>query len=117
MEGLPIRIAGVLVILACVLAYQNLDQALLRDLLLPIGLGIGAWMTVRNLLAVVVGGALLAAIHTNFNGGWIESIAYPVIAALCFLTAAVIWGRRFRQRIIDTREARWSARRERRETP
>ena len=113
-EGYALRIAGTVIILACVLAYQNVEQPLLRDLLLPIALGVGAWLTVRNLLAVVAGGAALAAIHTNLAGNWIESIAYPLVAAVCLGTAAFIWALRFRQRIEETREARWQARRERR---
>ncbi|MDP6376632.1 MAG: hypothetical protein QF515_14640 [Pseudomonadales bacterium] len=111
MSTLVLRISGVAIILVCMLIYRNVDAVLLRDLVVPIAMGLGTWLTIRNLTAVCVGAGLLALIHSDGGGNWIEAMAYPILGSAFLAGAGFIYLQRFRKRIADTHEARWQSRR------
>jgi hypothetical protein len=70
---------------------------------------------VQKVLAVALGAGLLAFIHSDLGGDWIAGFAYPALAAICAVILATILVGRFRSHIHATHEARWRARRERRD--
>jgi hypothetical protein len=108
---LAVRLAGVAIILGCVLLYRDHPDPVLRDLVLPAAIAVGALLAVRNVIAVALGAGLLAAIHWHPDGNWIERIVYPLAALVAFAIVATIWIRRFRERIATTHDARWRGRR------
>jgi hypothetical protein len=113
MTNLPWRIAGVLLLALCVVAYEPTATTLQHRLLLPLGMAFAAWLMVQNLAAVAFGTFLLAAIHGDPGArDPIDGIAYPVVAAIAGLLLLGILTQRFRARIRATHEARWRNRRQ-----
>lgn len=91
--------------------YDPESPAALHRLLLPALLAAGAWALVQNVAVVAIATAVLGVIHLDSEaGGWIDRFAYPAITAAALLTLAAIGVQRFRRRIVETREARWSER-------
>jgi hypothetical protein len=77
----------------------------------PALLALGAWALVRNVAAVALGTAVLAAIHSDLGAADpVTGVIYPSVAATASLVLAVIFARRFRARILATRAERWAPR-------
>ena len=113
MTNLPWRIAGVVLLAVCVVAYEPTADTAWHRLLLPLGMALAAWLMVQNLAAVALGTFLLAAIHGDPGAGdAITGIGYPVVAAVAGLTLLGILVQRFRARIRATHDARWQRRRD-----
>lgn len=116
------RLLGVAVVLLCVVFYEPAQGGLMQRLVLPLVMSISAIFIVQNVLSVMLAGALLAGIHSNWSlfsidlatevntEAWIEGFAYPTITILCLLIAGTILVQRFRRHIRATHDARWQAR-------
>lgn len=112
-EHLRWRLLGVLLLGVAVVVYQPSAGDPLNRLLIPVIMAMAAWLMVQNLAAVALGACLLAAIHSNpSSADWIDARAYPGLAALAAAILIMIFARRFRRRIEETREARWAPRRD-----
>jgi len=112
MTRLPWRLAGVVLLALCVVVYEPAGDSALHRLLLPLVMGLAAWLMVQNLVAVALGAFLLAAIHGDPGASDpVTGIGYPVVAAVAGLTLLGIFVQRFRARIEATHEARWQRRR------
>jgi hypothetical protein len=108
---LPWRVAGLTLLIACVLVYDPSSDSALQRLLVPLIMALGAWALIRNLTVVAMAVAVLAVLASApGSGDWITSLAYPATAAAA--SFAVIWSavRRFRLRIRETHAERWSDR-------
>ena len=114
LEHMPWRITGLALLGVLVVLYQTDQSDVVHRLAIPIAMAVATWLLVQNLLSVALGAGLLALIHSNLGGDWIAGLAYPALAAVCGVIVAAILGGRFRRRIHATHEARWRARRERR---
>ncbi len=91
--------------------YDPESPTALHRLLLPCLLAAGAWALVQNVTVVAIATAVLGVIHLDFAAnGWIDRFAYPAVTAAALLTLLAIGIQRFRRRIVETREARWSER-------
>ncbi len=111
-EHLRWRLAGILLLGVAVVAYEPSAGDPLNRLVIPLIMATATWLMVQNLAAVAMGAFLLAAIHSNpSSADWIDAWAYPGLATLAAAMLVVIFARRFRRRIEETREARWSTRR------
>ena len=118
MTDLPIRIAGVALLAACVLAYDGDAPGAWQRLVLPLGMAFAAWLMVRNLAAVALGTALLAGIHSAPGStDPIAATGYPLVAAGATLVLIAVFIGRFRARIAATHDARWRQRRAERTPP
>lgn len=106
------RLAGLLVLLGCLALFEPGAPGLSHRLVYPLAMAAGAWALVQNGVVVALAGTVLAVIHTDLGApDRISGIVYPALAlagALLLLVTAV---RRFRRRIAETHEARWSDRR------
>lgn len=106
------RLAGLAVVLVCLALFEPGAPGLVHRLVYPLMMAAGAWALVQNGVAVALAGTVLAVIHTRLGAtDWISGLAYPALAVaggLILLGSAV---RRFRRRIIETHDARWSDRR------
>lgn len=110
-DGLWIRVGGVCLLMICLVVYIPGGEGATQQLWLPLAMAGGAWALTRNLTAVAIGGTVLAAIHSDLDAAnWIERIAYPALGLGGSVLLAVIFTQRFRKRIADTHEARWSGR-------
>jgi len=110
--ALWLRVLGVVLILLCLAVLEPSGSGIGQRVGVPILLAVGAYALVRNAAAVALGAAVLAAIHSQPGStDPVVGIAYPVIAAVAIVVLAVIFARRFRARIIETRAARWGPRR------
>lgn len=104
---MSLRLLGGALLLLCVLLFQPGAETPLQRLWLPLLMGIGAALTLRNVLAVVVTGALLGMIRMDLaSTDWISARAYPAIAIACALASVWILARRFRAYMLATREQR-----------
>ncbi|MGI9325940.1 MAG: hypothetical protein ACR2PZ_12020 [Pseudomonadales bacterium] len=104
---MSIRFVGGALLLMCVLLFQPGAETATQRLWLPLLMGIGAALTLRNALAVLVTGALLGMIRMEIGStDWISAQAYPAIAITCALAAVWILARRFRLYMIATRAQR-----------
>ena len=105
------RLAGLLLIFLGLALYDPESSAALHRLLLPALLAAGAWALVQNIAVVALATAVLGVIHLDFAASsWVDRYAYPAITAAAVLTLLAIGIQRFRRRILETREARWSER-------
>ena len=104
---MSLRLMGGALLLLCVLLFQPGAETTLQRLWLPLLMGIGAALTLRNVLAVVATGALLGMIRMDLaSTDWISARAYPAIAITCALASVWILARRFRVYMLATREQR-----------
>lgn len=105
------RISGCLIILAIVFVIDLDNPAALHQLLLPLGLALGAYLVSQAFAAVCIAALALSLIHMNTaSGEWISAIAYPAVAAIAALALIGISAQRFRARIAETHTARWQHR-------
>jgi len=112
LEHLPSRLAGLFLLLVAMLAYEPDAGGLLHRILIPVAMAAAAAMMVQSLAAVALGAGLLAAIHSDAGSpDWVTGRAYPALALASATVLVTILGRRFRRRIVETREARWAPRR------
>jgi len=112
MTRLPWRLGGVVLLGACVVAYEPTGTDVWHRLILPLGMAAATWLMVQNVVAVALGTALLAAIHSApGSSDPIQAIAYPAVATVAALVLVAVWIARFRARIRTTHEARWQRRR------
>ncbi len=108
---MKLRLVGVAILLVCLVFYDLESETLIDRLLLPIAAAIGAWIMVKNAAAVCLVASFLALAHTDLNSDdWVESLAYPAMAALCGACLLTIVIARFGDRITSTHEARWQNR-------
>ena len=108
---MKLRLVGVAILLVCLLLYDFESNALFDRLILPIAAAIGAWILVKNTVAVCLVASFLALAHMDLNSDdWIVGLAYPAVAALCGACLLVIVIGRFSDRINETHEARWQHR-------
>ena len=106
------RLAGLILVLVCLALYQPGTTGVANQLLYPLLMAAGAWALVQNLAAVALAVTVLAALHAEpGTANWIPGLAYPGLVILGIVVLAAILVRRFRQRIAETHEARWSRRR------
>jgi len=106
------RIVGLAALLACLALFEPGSPGIAHRLIIPLLMAIAAWAMVQNVAAVALGIMVLTYIHTDLSGGdWIGRWAYPLLAAGALLTVIAIAVQRFRRRITETHEARWSTRR------
>lgn len=104
----PLRILGLVVLMGVILSFNPGSSGLLQQLMLPVLLAVAAWLITRSSMAVALGGAIVAGIHSNLQSpDWIVSLAYPIICAICTIIIMAICIRRFRQRIHSTHSDRW----------
>lgn len=115
LEHLPWRITGLALLGVLVVLYQTDQGDVMHRLIIPIAMAVAVWLLVQKVLAVALGAGLLAFIHSDLGGDWIAGFAYPALAAICAVILATILVGRFRSHIHATHEARWRARRERRD--
>ena len=107
-QRLWLRLAGVLLIVICLVVLQPGSTELLQRLVIPLLLALGACWLVQNLAAVALGAAVLAAVHSDLNADdWVEALAYPLLAACSATVVLVVVLRRFARRIALTHEDRW----------
>lgn len=107
------RIAGCLIILAIVFVIDLNNPAALHQLLLPLGLALGAYLVSQAFAAVCIAAFALSLTHMNTaSGEWVSAIAYPAVAGITALILIGISARRFRERIAETHAARWQHRKE-----
>jgi hypothetical protein len=112
LDNLPWRVAGLVLLGVLVVVYQTDQGDLVNRLLIPLAMAFAAWLLVQNITAIALGGTLLAGIHGDLGSrDWIHSLAYPALAAIGTVVLAIIFSRRFRDRIAATHEARWRDRR------
>lgn len=112
---MTLRLCGGLLVLGCVLLFDPGAPTLLQRLWLPLAFGAGAAMVLRNVLAIAVTGALLAALRSDLAGDWVTAVAYPIIGLACAAVAAGILLQRYRRYSRATRAARAAARASRQE--
>ena len=106
------RLAGLILLLGCLALYQPGSPGVANQLIYPLLMAAGAWALVQNLAAVALAGTVLAALHARPGApDWIPGLAYPALVVLGVVVLAVILIRRFRRRIAETHDARWSGRR------
>lgn len=118
LQHLPQRAVGLVLLLAAMVAYEPGDSALLQRLFIPLLMATAAVMLVQNVAAVALGALLLAAIHSDLGSpDWVRGQAYPALALLAGAILLAALGRRFRRRIVETREARWAPRRRHADQP
>ncbi|MEM9623677.1 MAG: hypothetical protein AAF993_18670 [Pseudomonadota bacterium] len=111
------RIAGLSLLLGALLSFSPGQSGLLHQVILPLLIGLGAWLVLGSLLAVALAGSIVAAVHSNLDSSdWVLAYLYPTICALCTLVVAIICVRRFRTHINNTRHARWQRKSEGRAT-
>jgi len=109
--ALWLRVLGVAVIVVGLAVLEPGATGLDQRLGVPALLAVGAWALVRNLAAVALGTAVLAAIHSNLGAADpVTSVIYPSVAATAGVVLAIIFARRFRARILATRAERWAHR-------
>jgi hypothetical protein len=111
LTGLPWRLAGLILLIACVLLYDPLLDSAFQRLLVPLVMAVGAWALIQNLTVVAMAVAVLAALASSPGAAdWIPGAAYPATAVAA--TGVVLWtaARRFRRRIRETHAERWSDR-------
>jgi len=107
-----LRFAGLLLLITCLGFYDPDTGNMLHRLLIPLLMALAAWAMVQNLAAVALGTAVLATIHSDLSAdSWIDRLAYPALAAMSSLALLTVAGLRFRRRIHETHDARWTARR------
>jgi hypothetical protein len=83
MKNLPGRFAGVVLLGVAVLLYDAASGSPVHRLLVPIAMAIAAWLMVQNAAAVLLGAALLTAIHSDpLDPDWITGRAYPALAII-----------------------------------
>lgn len=114
MERLSWRLAGVVLLGVLVVAYHPESGGPVHRLLVPAAMAGATWLMVQNVVAVALGSAILAAIHSELGSDDpVQAVGYPLLAALsgAILAAALI--QRFRRHIAETHEARWRHRRRR----
>ena len=111
LNNLSLRLAGVVVILAVLFVIDlNIDDAV-NQLGLPLLLAAGAYLMTLSLMAVAITAATLAFLHMELGATfWVPALAYPALLAVCSVYIGWVLLQRFRQRIKDTREARWASR-------
>ena len=103
--------AGVLLMGVAVMLFDPAASTPLHRLVLPLTMAAAAWLMVQNVVAVLLGGVLLAAIHADHTDpDWIIGRAYPALAILGGAALGYIGLRRFQARIEATREERWARR-------
>lgn len=108
MKNLSWRFAGVVLLSVAVLQYDAASGSPVHRLIIPIAMAIAAWLIVRNAVSVLLGAALLSAIHSDLSDlDWITGRAYPALAVISSSALGYIALQRFRSRIASTREARW----------
>ena len=106
-----LRLAGVLLIVICLVVLQPGSAELLHRLVVPLLLALGAYWLVQNLAAVALGAAVLAAVHSDLNADdWVEGLAYPLLAACSAAVVLIVALQRFARRISRTHEDRWRRR-------
>jgi multidrug transporter EmrE-like cation transporter len=111
LERPALRLSGLLVLIICLSAYDPEHGSVLHRLLIPLTMALASWALVQNVAAVALGSMVLAFIHTDLAASdWIARIGYPILTGLSALILAVVAWRRFKQRIRETHEARWSDR-------
>lgn len=107
------RVSGIVLAAVIVFVLDTTDASQLHRLWLPLALALAAYLMTRSLMAVAFATCALAAINTELEAAdWIAARAYPGIALLSLLLCGGIVTQRFRQRIVDTHEARWAQRRQ-----
>lgn len=106
------RLAGLVVLLGCLALFEPGAPGMLHRLVYPLVMAAGAWALVQNGVAVALAGTVLAAIHSDPGAqDRITGIVYPALAVAGGLILLVTAARRFRRRIAETHDARWSDRR------
>jgi len=106
------RLIGLVVLLICLALYEPGAPGVLHRLVYPLVMAAGAWALVQNGVVVALAVAVLATIHMRPGADdWISGIAYPVLAVSGGLILLGLATRRFRRRIAETHDARWSGRR------
>lgn len=109
--ALWLRVLGVVVIVLGLAVLEPGGTSLGQRVGVPAVLAVGAWALVRNLAAVALGTAVLAAIHSEPGAADpVTGVIYPAAATAAGLVLVVIFVRRFRARILATRAARWAPR-------
>ncbi|HAR30586.1 MAG TPA: hypothetical protein DCR65_03615 [Gammaproteobacteria bacterium] len=108
MSHLPSRLAGMALVVLVIALWDPVSGTVAMRVGLPLIVAIGAALMVRNIAAVAFAAALLAGIHSQPGGeDPVTAIAWPIACVAAIATLAVIWGRRFRERIKATHGARW----------
>ena len=112
MQQTQFRLAGAALALTAVFVLDLSQSTALHKLWLPMLLAIGIYFMTFSVMAVAVSCGTLAAIHLDLSSAsWVESQAYPLVVGVSALITGRIGLQRFRQRIADTHEERWAARR------
>jgi len=107
----PYRLAGLLALFGAMLIYDPEAISLWQRLGLPVLMALGAWLTAQSLMPVLLGVLVLAAIHSDLDAGDpLARLAYPALAALAGVAMAAMVAQRFRNRMRQTRSARWRSR-------
>jgi len=111
------RLAGVAITAMVAFFLDATSTTVIHSLVLPLTLAFSAWLMTRSLMAVSFAVFTLAAINTQLQAiSWIPSLAYPSIAVIALIVCMAIVGRRFRDRIEETHQARWAQRQQRRQS-
>jgi hypothetical protein len=106
------RLAGLAVVLACLALYEPGSPSIVHRLVYPLLMAAGTWALVQNVTVVALAGTFLAAVHSDLGADdWVYRFAYPALTATGAMILLGVGVRRFRRRIAETHEARWSERR------
>ena len=106
-----LRVAGVGLAAAVVFVLDTQSESALHGLWLPLLLVLAAYMMTQAPMAVAFATFAMALAHSDFVAdGWIQSRAYPLLAAAGLGVCGYIGWQRFRQRIAATHDARWAGR-------
>lgn len=105
------RAAGAGIIAVSWFVFDPKDSSVVQQLLLPLCVAAGAYLVLQTLLPVALASAVLAVSHTQLGAAdWVHGWAYPAIACASTLYVVIIIWQRFRRRVAQTHEARWSSR-------
>lgn len=109
---LTLRLAGVVLILAVLFVLDLNQPDAINQLWLPLTLAAGGYLMTLSAMAVAIAVGTLAILHMDLDSlFWVEAQAYPAMVAISGLFIGWVLVQRFRQRIKDTHEERWSHRR------
>ncbi len=106
-RSIQIRMFGLVLVGLVLFTLDGQSTSPLHTLFLPLVMAVGAACALRNVLAVALAVIALAGIRSDFdNPDWVPSLAYPALTLAAFAVAATLLIKRFRARMIATRDAR-----------
>ena len=111
MSRLVQRGIGVILMGAILFTLDIAQETVWHALILPVLLGIAAYLITQSLMAVALAVATLAFANADLDAEfWVTRWAYPGIAIVAAAVCVCLAAARFIARVRDTRAARWAHR-------